>query len=106
MAVIGQERMFAALPYRKKFSMRILLVSTVAVLQILILCAVLWYGYFGLYWIVGRLSTPSLGLALISAPLCMLAAFALTFRLFLFGLSWTIDFAERLHLLKNEDSDV
>ncbi|OYD52059.1 hypothetical protein [Acidovorax kalamii] len=86
--------------------MRILLVATVAVLQILILCAVFWYGYFGLYWLVGRLSTPSLGLALISAPLSMLATFTVTIRLFLFGLSWTINFAERLHLLKNEGSDV
>ena len=86
--------------------MRILLVATVAVLQILILCAVFWYGYFGLYWRVGRLSAPSLGLALISAPLSMLAAFTVTIRLFLFGLSWTFNFAERLHLLKNEGSDV
>lgn len=45
----------------------------------------LWFGYFGLFWFIGQLFGPSLGLGLFSGPISALLAIALAFYVLRIG---------------------
>jgi hypothetical protein len=57
--------------------------------------ATLWFGYFWLYWLVGKIAGPSLGLAVIAAPVCALLAFALGFYVLTIGMRVAIKLDEQ-----------
>lgn len=62
--------------------------------------ASLWYGYFGLYWLAGEAIGPSLGLALIAAPVSALMAFALAMLTLIVGMRIATRLDDRF--VKNE----
>jgi len=66
--------------------MRILTAILSLIFTLVLLCAVLWYGYFGLYWFAGQLFEPSLGLAVIAAPVCLLITIVAAFFVLRCGL--------------------
>lgn len=71
------------------------LIFTARVIGALLLgSCVAFYGYFGIYWLIGRLVGPSLGLALIAAPFSLAAAIYLASKIA--GIFWSVcDLLER-----------
>ncbi len=66
--------------------MRILIAILSFSFTVVLLCTVLWYGYFGLYWFAGQLFEPSLGLVVIAAPVCLLVAIVAALVVLHYGL--------------------
>lgn len=50
-----------------------------------VVAATLWFGYFGLYRLVGQVAGPSLGLAVFAGPICALLATGVALCVFVVG---------------------
>lgn len=48
--------------------------------------ATLWFGYFGLFWFIGQIFEPGLGLVLVAGPISALSAIALAFYVLTIGI--------------------